>query len=232
MIPPIPSYLEKSRGGRTKSGLLQKAVDLTTRSTKLLGSVDHSPLGKLIVSYFRNVELHHGARMAINQTKALYAESIRFSCGLKVIPGTPMWLSRSKDNYPLVLQAFRKPLRGSVLERRMALSYLRAFESIELAPVPNLETVTSPSEGAKGFASISSSFNLFLNQSYFVKWLRYFFNKELDQSLKTEGIPLHFSSKKGVEGPTCITAGLQSLAITDELRHLLVDFRSIFEHGD
>lgn len=232
MIKQSPNNRADFQVKRPKFGIIRKAVELTKKSAKLLGSVNHDPLGRVIVDYFRETEKNHGTRTAIAQTKALYNESVRFSCGLEVKPVTPIWLKRSKDNFPLILRPFRAPLRGGVLERRMALSLLRTFEAIEMSPVPNLETVTSPSEGSKGFASIAASFELFLTRSNFIGQIRDNFKEEVDQQLKIGGIPFHFSTKKGVRGPTIATAGIQSLAITTNIANTLKEFRSIFQKGD
>lgn len=227
-----PGNLVDKFRDRSKSGVIRKSIDFVTKSSKLLGSVNHSPLGKIVLNYFCDVERHHGTRSALNQTKALYNESIRFSCGLKVEPSTPIWVKRDRDNFPIVLRPLRSPLRGGVIERRIVLSYLRTFESIQLRPVPNLETVTSPSEGRKGFESIRDSFNNFLERSAYAKRLRESFREEVDHQTKIGGIPFHFSSKKGVRGPTIATAGLQSLAIDQDMKGILKEFNSIFRKGD
>lgn len=232
MINKHPGKSDVKLESRSKSGVIQNSVKLVTKTSKLLGSVNHSPLGRILVTYFRDVEKHHGTRLAVNQTKALYNEAIRFSCGLKVEPATPMWVKRDKDQFPILLKPYRAPLRGGVVERRIALSYLRVFESIQLKPVPNLETVTSPSQGRKGFESMRESFENFLNRSAYAKQLKRLFKEETDQQTKIGGIPFHFSSKKGVRGPTIATAGLQSLAIGQDMKDLLKEFNSIFRKGD
>jgi hypothetical protein len=209
------------------------SVMLTIKASKLLAKLDLSPLGGLLTKYFYSVEKHHGTRMAVNQLKALYNESIRFSCGLKVEPTTPIWVKRDKDNYPCILKSFKGPLRsGSVMERRMCLSLLRTYESLQLNVIPNLETVTSPSKGAEGYASFHLSFKNFLDNSHYMNNLRKTFAEEVNQQTKKGGIPFHFSTKKGVAGPTCATAGLQSLAVDEELKAILKEFNSIFRKGD
>jgi len=215
-----------------KTGVLNKSMDYTIRSAKMLGSLDMSPLGRVITDLFHDIEKYHGTRQAIAQLKAYYQESIRFSCGLKVTPVSPIWVKRGKDNYPNVLNRFRKPLReGSTLERRMCLSILRTFESIELRPIPDLSSVISPSTGASGFASIRKSWDNFLSRSRFARIMMKRYVKNRDQARSNTFFRLHFSAKKGVCGPTCCTAGVQSLALTDEILEVLTKFNDEFRCG-
>jgi hypothetical protein len=212
---------------------IRGTIHLTNKVSRLLADLDISLLGKTLLDYFQHVIKHHGIRTAVSQTKALYNESIRYSCKLEVKATTPIWLKRDSDNYPCVLEPFKRPLRsGSIIERRMVLSLLRTYESIELSVVPNLETVTFPGSGAEGFASFQSSFGEFLDKSLYMKNLRRTFSREVNQQTKIYGIPFHFSTKKGVAGPTCATAGLQSLAINDEMAEDLKEFNSYFRKGD
>jgi len=207
--------------------LIEKSLDSIQKTFKLVGVVTDEDLSACYLSYFLELVRARGLRTTIKHLGEIYKELMRFSCGLKIVVGTSMWLKRDKDNFPIKLKPFKKCLRqGSTQSRRYALSLLRVYESIELPPVPNLESVTTPSKGKDFYAtSLEPSFKEFLRTSYFGKNLRTLYTKACAKVVyERMGGPFHFSTKRGIEGPTCLTAGKQSLAINDEMKKLLGAF--------
>lgn len=216
-----------------KTSLIERAIGANQLTFKLAGVPVHDELGACYLAEFHRLVKAHGKREAVKQLKAIYNEAIRLSCGLDFQPSTPIWVKRDKDLFPIKFKPFRKYLAGTTLQRRYALSILRAYESVKLPPLPNLETVTSPSKGKCAFDRIRPSFENFLNKSLFGRTIKKIFEEKVDQNVKTKtGIPFHYSNKRGVDGPTILTAGKQSLAINEELSGILKDFNSIFRKGD
>jgi hypothetical protein len=112
----------------------------------------------------------------------------------------------------------------------MSLTLLRAYEAITLPVVPNTKTITTPSKGASGVAEMLPSLEKFLNESSFMRYARKSFLEELQDTKKgaTED-ELSYSTKSGIKGPTCATAGYQSLAIDEELMDDLESFNNLFK---
>jgi len=209
------------------------------KTTNLFGHFDITVLCESYLILINRCHKAKGDRNTTTLAKALYNEATRFASGLRLEPATSLWLKRSKDNFPCQLHPFKEHLLRGGLQRRIALSILRVYETIELPVVPNLATITSPSTGKAGFASFTPSFKLFCKSSWFSKKLRLNFQKGVNQIAtrplevpvqKTNYGPtnLHLSTKKGIKGPTCTTAGYQAQAIDDDMLQLLVRLRSKF----
>jgi hypothetical protein len=229
-----PSELtEGSIMSKKQHKLIERSIGANQKTFNLLGVPSNNGLGACYLQVYEKLVKAHGKREAIKQLKALYNEIVRFSCGLPVNPNTPIWCKRDKENFPLIFKPFKVFVRGGRLERRMALSILRSYESVILPAQPNLETVTSPSKGRSSFERIRPSFQNFLEKSYFVRKLQESFREKLDKSINGEiSMPFHFSTKSGIKGPTVLTAGKQSVAIEEELAYLLSDFTSYFRKGN
>lgn len=208
--------------------ILKSLINLV-KTQQLFGCQDISDLCLLYVQNFNGNAQRYGTRTAVKLAKALYNESVRYSAGLVVLPLSEVWMKRDKDQYVLTHKSFRRPLRGGLLDRRMALSILRVFEILELPVLEDLKTVTSPSKGRIGFASMQAPWEHFLRVGRFAHQLRKMLSEELIQKGKgIDPVSLHLSTKKGVKGPTAATAGLQSLAIDPILLQNLGNIRSAF----
>jgi len=214
-----------------KTTRINRAVKAILRTGRLVGVRETEELASLTEQIFSDYVNSHGKAFAIKMLKAFYQESIRFSCGLKVEPQTPMWVKRNKkDNFPVILNPFRKSLRqGSTVQRRISLSYLRVFEAIQLPVVPNLDTVVKPGLGALGFETFKKSYSTFLATGNFPRSQRGAIKRILEKmNTSPREIGLQYSTKRGVKGPTCVTAGKQVLNISEELQKTLVSFVSWF----
>jgi hypothetical protein len=163
-----PSDLtEGSIMSKKQPKLIERSIGANQKTFSLLGVPSNNGLGACYLLVYEKLVKAHGKREAIKQLKALYNEIVRFSCGLPVNPNTPIWCKRDKENFPQIFKPFKKFVRGERLERRMALSILRSYESIILPAQPNLETVTSPSKGRSSFERIRPSFQNFLEVSFY-----------------------------------------------------------------
>lgn len=208
---------------------LQKAVSSANKLCKMFEVDAIIPLGFIVVDYYREVLQHHGDRTATNQLKAIYNEACHFVVGQVVEPSTPIWVKRSKvTKLPKKFKPFEPYLSSKVvLEKRLALTMLRTFESIVLEPVPDLESVITPSLGAEGFAEFQEDFNFFLENSKFGFTIKKLFSSE-SSNVRNTGKTFHYSAKGGIAGPTIGNCGKQSLAINEELMKDLDEIGSVF----
>lgn len=226
--------LLKSKLSKLKRNSFDETVSNICKVSKILGSINIDQYGKTIAKYYTDLERVSGSRYAVSQLKALYSESVKYSCRLKVEPLTPKWLKRDKENFPLFLTKFKVGLRSDqIMHRRMTLTLLRAYECVQLPVVPNMKTVTDPSNGSLGVAEMLPSLNKFFSASSFMRMLRKSFIEENQINRKGETQDsLSYSTKSGVRGPTCATAGYQSLAIDEELMEDLEEFNKVFRNTD
>jgi hypothetical protein len=201
----------------------------------ILGLKTDELLSTRYAESFSKFERTIGLRSTVRLFKSLHTESLRLAAGLDVRPSTEKWLKRDKVNYPTLLSPFKRFLTSHhIIKRRYAISILRSYEAIYLPPVPDLETVTSDSEGPKFYEEqLKPSFKKFLNNSRFNRELRKDFLKEVEKAKENESRQsnLHYTSKNGVKGPTILTAGVQSLAISEELKVSLTRFNEILSRN-
>jgi len=218
---------------KRKFQIIENSIINNDKTFRLLGFPKHSGLGSCYLKLVRRLVKDHGMRETVRNLKGLYNESVRYASGVPIRPSTPIWFKRNRrNNFPEVLLSFKGPLAGTNKSKRYALSILRTYESIILEPIPNLETVTSPSKGKVTFAAMKEDFEKFLKKSGFTRRLKERFKALLDESVKSErSVNQHFSSKRGIEGPTLLTAGKQTLAIDEDLLTLLDDFNKHFRKG-
>lgn len=216
-----------------KPKLVYDSIQKMGRVFKLVGVPKDDNLGSCYLSLFEMLVKHHGKRMAVKQLKALYNEALRFSCGLPVPVTTPIWTKRDKENFPICLKPFRKSLRAGKSDRRWALSILRVYEAVRLPPEANLGSIIEPSAGPKNYLRWKADFLKFLSNSRFSSWIKEEFEEERLQVLEQRTHrTFHASTKRGIEGPTVLTAGKQSLAIGEYLSDLLEKFNKLFRKGN
>jgi hypothetical protein len=199
------------------------------------------PSGKLKVNLLKELFLkfqkNYGIRTTTSLLKAYYNEAVMYSLDLPVRPSSMIWCKRSKkSNLPIpIQQVFGKDLKGSVFKRRLALSYLRCYESITLQPVDDLESVIQPSDGAVNFQTFKPEFEEFLNSSPFAGKIKKKFDKFLallQSKSEVEGNTLHFSGKSGISGKTILTASIESKAIEGTMKDNLIAVNEIFHKKD
>lgn len=210
-----------------------ESLDNMSKTFKYLGNLDGTPLVKILKNEYLKLLNAYGAKTSVSILKAYYNEATRFSMGLPVEALTPIWVKRDKGNFPKFLKKHFGGLLSSKtnLERLMALSLLRCYESISLKPVEDLSSIIEPSYGNDAFEKISKRFSKFLKNSRFSNRIRKNFTKSLAtiQSKKeVEGYSLHFSGKSGISGPTVLTICEQSLAITDSIRSEFIELDNCF----
>jgi hypothetical protein len=211
-----------------------ESLDNMSKTFKYLGNLDGTPLVKILKLEYNKLVKVYGIRTSVSILKAYYNEATRYSMGLPIEALTPIWVKRDKGNFPKFLKKHFGGLLSSKtnLERLMALSFLRCYESISLKPVEDLSSIIEPSRGTDAFKNISKRFSKFLNNSRFSNRIRNKFKRSLAtlQSKKeVEGFSLHFSGKSGISGPTVLTACEQSIAIPNLIREEFIKLDSIFK---
>lgn len=218
-----------------KHKLIEKSLGAIQKTFELIGLNKEQTLPSSYSSFAESLIRAHGLRESIKILKAIYQESYRFSCRLPLEVKTSKWFKRTKDGYPCILKSFRPFLLGTTIQQRYALSILRSFEIVELPPVESFETIVTSSKGGEFFISQETSFNNFLVKSRFARDFKRKFLREITRNVVNNDprkCKLHFSFKRGVGGPTCLTAGVQTLAISDEYLEKLSTLRTIFTQDE
>jgi hypothetical protein len=215
--------------------MIKKSIGAIQKTFLLLGLHKEQTLPNLYISFSESLIKAHGSRESIKILKAIYQECCRYSCRLPYEVKTTKWLKRYKDGFPRKFKPFRPFLLGSDLQIRYALTILRVYEIADLAPVEDFSTITESSGGAEFFKRQETSFTNFLEKSRFARDFKRKFDNEVTKivpNTNPEKSKLHFSFKRGVGGPTCLTAGVQTLAITDEYLEKLESIRHIFTQDE
>jgi len=216
---------------------LNKAVDriLSTGHLVTGGLESLPPLAECVKSIYCNYENNYGKRTAIGLMKAHYNELTRYACKLEVKPLTKVWLKRDRDNIATTLKPFKRVLRSdNIVEVRFALSLLRTYESLQVEPLRDLGTILSPSKGSDAYSNqIRDEYLDFLNVGEFPQRLKAEF-EQIRQKMQatTKFVGLSYSTKAGPKGPTCATAGKQSLCINEVFREKIGDFFELFSKRD
>jgi hypothetical protein len=174
---------------------------------------------------------NHGYRFGTQILKELYSESLYYSLEVNFEPQTSIWLKRDKEKFPYVLSQFKKRLRGRSYERRMTLTILRSYESIELSPVEDLSSVVDPSSGDQYYSKIRDRFLKFLINSDFINKIRKDLLYELQEIREEKPKHPHYSFKKGIEGYSVLTCGKQSLAINRKIGESLLSIAKNLKLG-
>lgn len=180
---------------------------------------------KFVVRYFlyaAKLRKEHGLRESVRILKQLYMECLNYSIRLPIDITTTPWTRRDKEGFPSRFHMIKEGLRTS--QSRHILTVLRAFEIIELPPIPDLSSVIEPSSGDDFYKTFRDDYRLFLERGKFGQVIKDLFELYLNEEYEVNQIDkhYHYTIKRGVEGFTLPTAGKQSLAITEELKELLV----------
>lgn len=215
------------------SNTIQEALDSVDKLCILLEVKDMIHLGQIVGTYYSDTLKCHGRRFATSQLKALYNEACYFVVGQDIKTDTPMWIKRNrKSKLPKLLTPFKPYLLSKVnIRRRVALSYLRVFESNILEPVPDFSTITSPSSGSEGFRTFSSEYEYFLKNTFFGWSLQKLYRDECSKSLAANR-QFHYTTKMGIAGPTVGNAGKQSLAVDENSLEILCTIDKSFKSRD
>lgn len=159
-----------------------------------------------------------GNRNGVQVLKLLYNECIYYSLGVTTSSITNPWLKRDKTGFPVILKSFKKGLKTN--QARTILTIFRSYESIELAPLPDLSSIIEPSEGGVRYKMfLRAEFSAFIKNSRYSYYISKLFSKYLKiEREKNKKNYYHYTTKRGIEGFSLLTAGKQSLAIQGELK--------------
>lgn len=212
--------------------LLRKALDKTRRLSIMLVKTDYAALASLIEKFYIEVESSKGTVYAIKEVKGLYGEASRYSLDTKVDNQlTQGWYKRDEYGFMTRFQQIRLSLdNASINQKRMILSLLRCYEVLKVTPSKNIDSITKPSSGNKGYLSFKQDYVNFLNTHDFPKSIKKDFTNQII-AYKEDPSGFHYTTRKGIEGNTLGTAGIQSLAIGLDLKESLIKISNIFSDG-
>jgi hypothetical protein len=154
------------------------------------------------ISSYHHVITHEGRLSAAKRFKSIYNVALRYAGDLEFKP-VP-FLRADKDNFPKVIKPFKKYLKGTVNERRAALTVLQLYKLYSCDGRYSLDSIIRPYEGKS---------QLIWFEEYKSELRKAFPPEELEKRIASLRPTLHISTRNGPNGPALLNAPIDREAI-------------------